>query len=195
MQIIPLTSKNFQAVVEIAGRTIRAGGIVIAPTDTVYGLLADATNKKAVDKIYQIKQRQSDKPLPIFVKNIAMAKKLAKISNKNRKILETKWPGKFTAVFPKKNVKLFGVGDKTTALRIPHYPFINSLLETLNIPLIGTSANISGQPSTTKIDDVLNQFKNIKIALDLVINAGDLPDSNPSAIVCLVQSKPKIIRS
>ena len=195
MEIISLTPQNGQKVVEYAARAIKFGKVVAAPTDTVYGLLADATNKKAAARVFAIKQRAESRYLPIFVKNMAMAKKLAKISLKFEKILDEKWPGQFTFIFyRKKNTKLFGVENKTIALRIPHHPFVNSLLETLNTPLTGTSANISGQPSSTKIDAVIGQFQNSKVKPDLIINAGDLPASRSSTIIDLTQAAPKIIR-
>jgi L-threonylcarbamoyladenylate synthase len=181
--------------VETAARAIQNGGVIVAPTDTVYGLLADAANKTAIQKIYTVKKRPSNKHLPVFVKNITMAKKLAKISAKQQTFLETKWPGKFTAVLQRRAaIKIFGTGQKTIALRIPFYPFINSLLEVVNQPLAATSANISGLPAPTKIDDVLNQFAGKAIMPDLIINAGDLDDSNSSTIVDLTQNPPVIIR-
>jgi Putative translation factor (SUA5) len=76
MEIMSLTKDNFQAAVEAAARVICRGGTVIAPTDTVYGLLANAANEKAIERIFAVKLRPKNKPLPIFVKNMAMAKKL-----------------------------------------------------------------------------------------------------------------------
>jgi len=208
MELISLTPQNGQKVVEYAARAIKFGKVVVAPTDTVYGLLADATSKIAVARIYEVKRRDVSRYLPIFVKNTAMAKKLAKISPKFQNLLEEKWPGKFTFIFPrpaqrgnrgakrpdKTESKIFGVEDKTIALRIPNYPFVNSLLETLNIPLTGTSANISGRRPSTKIDEVIAQFQNSKIKPDLVINAGDLPESKSSTIIDVSQKTKKIIR-
>lgn len=196
MEIISLTPNNFQAAVQKAARVIQNGGVVVAPTDTVYGLLASAQNENAIKKIYLIKDRSHDKPLPVFVKNMTMAKKIAKISAKQQEFLETKWPGKFTAVlFQKPDTKIFGADGKTVALRIPFYPFANSLLEVANQPLAATSANISGLPATTKIDDVLTQFARAALLPSLVINAGDLDDSRPSTIVDLTQTEPNVIRN
>jgi L-threonylcarbamoyladenylate synthase len=196
MEIISLTSKNFYQSVETAALALQKGSVVVAPTDTVYGLLANATNAIAVNKLYLIKKRNPDKPLPIFVKNMAMAKKIAKLSQKQQKTLEEKWPGKTTFVFNLNNkLKIFGTDGKTVALRIPFNHFVNSLLETINLPLTGTSANISGQPASTKIDNVLSQFSNEKSKPDLVINGGDLPDSNPSTIVDLTGPETKLIRA
>ena len=195
MELISLTSKNFQDAIGIAAKILKNGGVVMAPTDTVYGLLADATNEAAIKKIYGAKKRSLEKPLPIFVKNMAMAKKLAAINLRQQKILDEIWPGKFTAVLKRKNgIKIFGVARDTVGLRIPFYPFINSLLETFNQPLAGTSANISGQATSTKIDDILRQFASEKILPDIVLNAGDLPESKPSAIVDLMAQEIKIIR-
>jgi len=173
---------------------IKNGGVVVCPTDTVYGLLADAANKKAVEKVFQIKKRSKTKPLPIFVKDIKAAKKFAYISEEQKKILKDKWPGKFTFVLKKRKEKIFGADKKTIALRVPNYKLINILLEELNRPLTGTSANISGQPASTKIKEVLSQFKNQKIKPDLILDAGDLPESFPSAIIDLTGKTPKIIR-
>lgn len=200
MEIISLTPQNGQKVVEYAAARIKSGQLVVAPTDTVYGLLADATNKKAVARLYNVKRRDAARYLPIFVKNMVMAKKLAKINPENEKILETKWPGKFTFIFLRRNArlegatKLFGVESKTVALRIPGYPLVNSLLETLNIPLTGTSANISGQKASTKIDEVIAQFRDAETKPDLVINAGDLPESESSTIIDLTGKVLKTIR-
>jgi tRNA threonylcarbamoyl adenosine modification protein (Sua5/YciO/YrdC/YwlC family) len=195
MEIISLTPGNFQNAVMAASRAIQRGEVVLAPTDTVYGLLASALSEPAVKKVYAIKERAQDKPLPIFVKNMAMAKKIALLSAKQLEFLETKWPGKFTAVLRQNPAStIFGTNGKTIALRIPFYPFVNSLLETANQPLTATSANLSGQPAATKIDNVLNQLARAGAKPDLIINAGDLDDSNPSTIVDLTQSEPKIMR-
>jgi len=194
MEILSLTSKNFQSTVETASRMVKKSGVIIAPTDTVYGIIADAQNENAVRRVYDIKKRDASKMLPIFVKNIAMAKKIAKIPAKQIAVLENNWPGKTTFILNRNlDMKIFGVG-KTVALRIPFYNFLNSLLETFNSPLTGTSANISGLPACGKIDDVIAQFQNQKNRPDLIINAGDLDPSKPSTIIDLTQPAPKIVR-
>jgi len=195
MEIISLTPQNGQKVVEYAATVIKSGRVVISPTDTVYGLLADASNEKAIARLYKIKRRDFSRYLPIFVKNMAHARKLAVIKHKYEKLLEERWPGKFTFIFARKPASnIFGVEDEKIALRIPGYPFVNSLLETLNIPLTGTSANISGQRSSTKIDEVIAQFLNEKIKPDLIVNAGDLSDSRSSTIIDLSGKNINIIR-
>jgi len=175
-------------------RTIKKGGVIICPTDTVYGLIADATNKKAVEKLFKIKKRPKNKPIPIFVKNLKMAKKFAVINKRQEKILKEKWPGKFTFVLNRQKAKVFGVDKKTIALRIPNHRLLLNLVKQLNRPLTGTSANISGQPASTKIEEILKQFENKKYQPDLILDKGDLKKSKPSIIINLIGEKPKILR-
>ena len=196
MKIVKITKKNFQEIVKITTKLIKKGKIIICPADTVYGLLCDATNKKAVEKLFKIKKREIKKPIPVFVKNIKISKNLAKINKKQEKFLRKIWPGRVTVVFKRKKsrIKLYGVDKKTIALRIPNYRLVNTLLKNLNRPLSGTSANISGKPASTEIREVLRQFKNRKYQPDLVISAGDLPKSKPSTVLDLTISPPKILR-
>jgi len=195
MKILLLTPDNLSEIITTTIQTLKEGGVIVAPTDTVYGMLADATNELAIKKLYKIKDRSEDKALPIFVRDITMAQELAIISQEQQSYLEKNWPGKVTTILERKDgIKIFGVENKTIALRIPSYPFINLLLEKINLPLSGTSANISGEPSSTKIDEILKQFENKEIHPDLIINAGDLEESQPSTIVDLTEADIKIIR-
>lgn len=195
MGILLLTSENFKSVLETAVKTIKEGGVVIAPTDTVYGMIADATNESAITKLFEIKNRPTNKSLPIFVQSIEVAKNWAIISGEQESYLKNNWPGKVTTILKRKDdTKIFGVEIETIALRIPNFPFINSLLEQVQVPLAGTSANISGKPSSTRIDEILQQFADAKILPDLIISNGDLPESQPSTIVDLSQAEIKVIR-
>jgi tRNA threonylcarbamoyl adenosine modification protein (Sua5/YciO/YrdC/YwlC family) len=190
---------------------IKGGKVIISPTDTVYGLIANAQNKQAVKKIFGIKRRSGQKPLPIFVRDLKMAKELAFINQKQEKFLREAWPGKITVILKTKPKaqRLFKFGiissEKKIGLRIPKYKLINLLLNKLNFPLTGTSANISGQPASTKIKEVLKQFapfrdksltgfENQKYQSDLIIDLGDLPKSKPSIVIDLIQFPPKILR-
>ena len=196
MKLISLTQKNIQTTVQTSAEAIRRGNVLIVPTDTVYGIIANALDEKAVKKVYLIKERDTAKPLPIFVKHIAMAKKYAAISARQEKFLEENWPGKVTVILARKSAaKIFGTADNTIAMRIPFYHFINSLLDTLGLPLCGTSANVSGLPASTKIDDVIAQFQRSRDLPDIIINAGDLPESKPSTIVDLTKKETAVIRN
>jgi len=196
MEVLKVNQKNFKKTINKTIESIKKGEVIACPTDTVYGLIADATNEKAVKKLFKIKKRSSLKPVPIFVKDMKMAKKSAHINKKQEEFLKKVWPGKITVVLKrrKKKIKLFGAAPDTIALRITKYKLINELLKKLNCPLTGTSANISGEPASTKIGEVTSQFEKQKIQPDLILNAGNLPKSKPSIVLDLTASLPKILR-
>ena len=176
---------------------LKKGCVLICPTDTVYGLVADAQNSEAVKKLFSIKKRQKDKPIPLFVKDIAAAKKLAFITKEQEAFLKQVWPGKTTVVLKRRKTTLprilFG-RKKTIGLRIPDHPLISFLLKELNRPLTGTSANISGRPPSTSIREITKQFAGQKEQPDLVIDEGILPRSASSKVVDITGKKPKILR-
>ncbi len=196
MIILKLNQKNFKNIVGMAVRLIKEGKVLIFPTDTVYIPVADATSKKAVRKVFLIKERSPKKPIPVFVKDIKMAKEIAKIDKKQEKFLKSAWPGKTTAVLNRKKAKirLYGVDKKTIALRIPNFKPVNFLLEKLDKPLVGTSANISGQPASGNLKEVLRQFRGKKHQPDLIVDAGVLP-GKPSKVLDLTVWPPKILRA
>jgi L-threonylcarbamoyladenylate synthase len=179
-------------------RELKKGKVAVCPTDTVYGLIADASNKKAVNKIFRIKKRPLAKFLPLFVEDLKMAKEIAKIDRNQEKFLKKNWPGKTTIVLKRKRngigIKLYGLGERTVALRIPKYKLINDLLKEMKLPLIGTSANVSGRPASTKIKEVSKQFQGKRLRPDLIIDAGNLKAARPSIIIDLTGPKLKILR-
>ena len=202
MELSKIRQGNFGEIVRKAVKSIKKGKVLICPTDTVYGLIADATNKKAVEKLFKIKKRTFKKPIPIFVKDIKKVKRLALINKEQENFLAKAWPGKITVVLKRSRLrrgfggqgKIYGVDEKTIGLRIPKYKLINTLLEKINRPLTGTSANISGYPASTKIEKVIEQFKNKKMKPDLILNSGNLKPSRPSVIIDLIGKKQKILR-
>jgi len=187
MEVIKKSQKVLDKMVEV----LNNGGVVVCPTDTVYGFLADAENKKAVEKIFKIKKRPRSKPLPIFIRDLKMAEELAEIDDNKKKTFKKYWPGKYTFILKKTGIKLYGVEKNTIALRIPKYKFLNDLLKKINKPLVQTSVNISGQPTLTKISDTIKQFNKSDI---LLIDAGNLPKSKPSKIIDLTKNKIKTLR-
>lgn len=196
MILLKVEPKNLEEIVKIAAQIIKQGKVIIFPTDTVYGLVCDATNKKAVEKIFRIKERPKKKPLPVFVKDMEIAKELAVIDKNQERFLRKVWPGDVTAVLlrKQKTEKLYGVDEETIALRIPDYPLLNDLMDKLNIPLAETSVNISGKPEMTGIAEIIDYFKSRKLQPDLIVDAGDLGSSKPSTVIDLTGKKPKILR-
>lgn len=195
MLILKTKHKNLKEIVKVLTKAIEEGKVIICPTDTVYIPAADATNKKAARRVFLIKKRSSKKPIPIFVKDLEMAKKIAKIDKKQERFLREVWPGKVTVVLKRKKskIKLYGVDKKTIGLRIPKHKLVNILLKKINRPLVGTSANISGQPPSGNLKEVLRQFKNKRYQPDLVIDGGILPGKS-STVFDLTEFPPKILR-
>lgn len=171
---------------------LKKGDVVICPTDTVYGFLADASNKKAVDKIFKIKKRLRSKPLSLFVKDVKMAQGLAHINKSQASMLNKYWPGKYTFVLPKKqDLKIYGVAEDTIALRIPDHEFLNKLLKKIDIPLAQTSVNISGRSIIDTVSNIVNQFGKKQI---LIIDGGDLKNAKASKIIDATKDAINIIR-
>jgi len=194
MDIINLSSKNKEEVILKVADFIINEKIIVFPTDTIYGLIGDATSEKAINKIFSIKKRNYKKALPVFVSSISMAKELALIGEKEEKFLSEVWPGKVTVVLKKrKDHSLPSFFGDTIGLRIPNYDLIDGLFEKIKRPLIGTSANVSGELESFLISDVLRQFKEEKP--DLIVSVGNLDVSNPSTVVDLTKDRANILRA
>lgn len=194
MEILKINKENQKEIIKKVNKMLEEGKVLIVPTDTVYGLIADAENKKAVEKIFIIKKRDRRKAIPIFIKNIESAKKIAEIDECQEETLFSVWPGKTTVILKKKDVELYGLKKKTIALRIPEHELINKLFFNKIEFIAQTSANISGRGSLTEIEQVINNFKNQKIKPDLVIDAGNLPESKHSAIIDITKKEIKTLR-
>ena len=175
---------------------LKLGGAIVYPTDTLYALGANALEPGAVERIFKIKNRAREKPLPLAVKNIKWAKELAFIYKKEEKILNSVWPGAVTVILPKRSIVPDSVtaGKSSVALRVPKHDFADKLLARFGYPVTSTSANISGEEGVGKISEVIESFEGNYYKPDLVIDAGDLPRSEPSTILDLTGGKPKILR-
>ncbi|MFH1510006.1 MAG: L-threonylcarbamoyladenylate synthase [Candidatus Nealsonbacteria bacterium] len=175
--------------------TLREGLVIVCPTDTVYGMICDVRNKKSVNKLFKIKERDKQKFIPFFVKDIKMAKSLAKINKEQNAFLKKVWPGKITVILEKKKgKKLYGVDNKKIALRVSDHKLIKALFRNINFPLSGTSANVSNKKSAINVKEVLDQFKGKKILPDLIIDGGRLDNRKSSTIFDLTVKPFKILR-
>lgn len=183
MPIIISTKNNrfIQQSVEV----LLDGGVIILPTETVYGLVCDAVNSAAIDRISLIKRRDTGKKLyTVFVKDIAMARRLAVISDPIEKLMQAYSPGPLTYVLPAHE-------GATIAVRVPDHKAVLQILESCNAPLIGTSVNLSGEPAASSVDGI---SKEILDAVDLVLDDGPCPLSQASTVVDLTQTPPVIVR-
>ena len=195
MEVVVL-QENQEEALEKAEAVIKSGGLVAVPTDTVYGIIGDATRADAIERLYALKQRPKEKAFPAFVKDIAMARWFAYISDAKARFLETMWPGAVTVIFHHKEKlpPLLTAGMDTMALRIPNAPFLLALLARVDVPLAQSSANLSGMAPATSAQAVFASFEHQKQKLDLVIDGGEIAGT-PSAIIDLTAGEPRIIRS
>src|SRR3989338_4563087 len=156
MKRLALTEENEAKVAKEVIELLDQGFVFVCPTDTVYGLVADATNPKAVEKIFQMKGRASDKPISVFVADMVSAKKLARVNASQEAYMENVWPGKFTVIVESKHILSEGFEkDGKIGLRIPDSRFLGLLLRGYGKPLTGTSANISGMASCLESQEVM----------------------------------------
>lgn len=164
----PLTANDFQKVVRI----LQAGGLVAVPTETVYGLAANALDPKALQKIFEVKGRPQDNPLIVHVGDRWAVRKLVSEIPESAKLLMKKyWPGPLTIVF-KKSPKIpdsVSAGLPTIAIRMPRHSLIRRLSQAAGFPLAAPSANVSGRPSSTTPEDILEDLDG---KIDCVIDAG-----------------------
>lgn len=167
-------------------------GVAVIPTDTVYGLVGDATNEKVINKIFEIKHREKNKPLLILVSNIEMLNNYVKnISNLERKIIDKFWPGPLTIIFNKKNLSdNLTAGKNEIAIRMPNNKALLELIDKLNKPIIATSANITNEKTITSIDLLEDSIKN---KIDYIYDGGYLEDT-PSTIIKVLYDKIEIVR-
>ena len=196
MEIIPLTDETQEFILAHTEQTIRAGGIVVAPTDTVYGIVGDATREVAIQKMFAAKERVLERAFPIFVRNIQTARRYASISDTKAKCLEKIWPGQVTALFDRKGnlPDLLTGGDRRIGMRMPNHSFLQKLLLRFDAPLAQTSANISGMPPAKNRDGLIAYFENKKVQPDLIIDAGVISGA-PSTIIDMSGDAPIFVRT
>lgn len=192
---IVLSQEAATAAVRVAA-VIERGGVAAIPTDTVYGLVCDARNESAIRRMCAMKERPEEKAFPVFVKDIAMARRFAYISDEKAEFLERVWPGVVTVVFPHKE-KLPAVltgGKDTLGVRMPDHPFLSALLGRLDFPLAQTSVNISDMPPARNANEILRYFKDAGSQPDVIVDAGEVSGA-PSTVVDCTGASPLILRS
>ena len=196
MRIVKLNSNNSNQVINNTISVLTSNGLVIFPSDTVYGLLCDATDEQAIKKLILFKERPAGKPISVF-SNFSSIKELAKISNQQSKTLRQILPGPFTIILPSKHKvnKLLESESGTLGIRVPMYRYIELLVDQFKKPITATSANLAGRSPHYSVESLLNGLtEKQKKIIDLVVDAGDLPRNKPSTVVDLSQLAVKILR-
>jgi L-threonylcarbamoyladenylate synthase len=189
MPVLKATVDNIRE----ASKIVKNGGLVVYPTDTVYGLGCDPFNVRAVERVFKVKGERKEKPLPILASDIKFIEKIAHINEKARKIAEKYWPGPLTLVVPKKPVlpSIVTCGLASVGVRIPNHTVAIQLISLCNGLLVGTSANKTGEKSPRNAQEATKQLGE---HVDMVLDDGPTPLGQESSIVDLTSKEPKMLR-
>lgn len=183
--------------VDLVVKTLKEPGKVVAlRTDTVYGLVCNAFDKKATDKIYAIKNREAKKPLSIFVKSIEEVKKYIDSNNLTKyveKIMSKYWPGALTLVFKKKDNTFDHITGNSAGIgiRIPDDKDLIYILERIDFPLAQTSCNISGEKEYANADEIKAKLGN---SIDFILDGGEIVNNIASTVLSVECGEPIILR-
>ena len=190
-RVLPYTDE----VIAEAARLILSGQPVAVPTETVYGLAADATNPEAVARIYEAKGRPSFNPLIVHVADLQSATKFADFSDEARELANMHWPGPLTLVVPLRPdaaiASIVTAGLPTVGIRVPAHPAMRSLLRSVGRPLAAPSANASGSISPTRAEHVL---KSLGGRIPLIVDAGATERGLESTIVAATGGPLRLLR-
>ena len=177
-----------------AAALIKTGGLVVFPTSSFYGLGAEAFNAEAVDKVFQIKKRDPQKPILILIACLAdLAPLVRSIPKTATRLMEAFWPGGLTLVFHAADSvpsNLTGYTGKI-GIRLGSHPVASALAKTVGSPITGTSANLSGKEGCTSVAEI---DRSIKDQVDLVLDAGTLGGVRGSTVVDVAVDPPEILR-
>lgn len=195
MKIIKINPKNPEKnAIKKAAEILSGGGLVVYPTDTAYGLGANAMDKQAVNKMYEVKGRDFSKPTHVIVKDWSVIEDLTYPNQIARRLYDKLLPGPLTMIVPKRPQvqDILTAGLPTLGIRIPDHLTTRSLSSLLSFPFTTPSANRTGEPAPYSIEEVKKVLDTDKI--DLALDAGALPSTPPSTVVDVSTDQIKILR-
>lgn len=188
------TEKPDEYAIKQAADAIRRGELVVFPTETVYGLAADALNEDAVRRVFRAKGREESHPLPVQLASVDHLNQISSDIPENAKHLgERFWPGPLTIVIKKRKEisDLVSGGLDTVGVRIPDHPVALALLSAVGSPIVATSANLSGNKPPISADEAVGQLKE---SVSVVLDAGESKIGVASTVVDVTVDPPKILR-
>lgn len=189
-----LIEKPSEAAIQTACGLIKSKQVVALPTETVYGLFADATDCSACEKIFKAKERPMDNPLIVHICDYNMLNKVAQtVSEDALKLADAFWPGPLTIILKKSDLipDAVSAGLDTVGIRMPQNPVILEIISKTNLPLAGPSANRSGRPSPTNAQYV---YEDLNGRIPMIIDGGSCSVGVESTVVSLAQQQPVIFR-
>ncbi|HKB88142.1 MAG TPA: L-threonylcarbamoyladenylate synthase [Patescibacteria group bacterium] len=178
-------------------KTLEAGGLVVFPCETVYGVAVDSQNPEAIEKLSKYKERPLGKPYAIMCSDQKMAEEYVELNDTARNLYKTFLPGPVTVISNGKGKVAKGIESETGTLgvRIPDYKNMLNLITKFGRPIVATSANASYQKRPYKIDDILrNISEKQKGLIDLIIDVGELPKNEPSTVIDTTLDDPTVLR-
>ena len=194
-KILPAhTPALFQAAVRQAAEALRAGEVVALPTETVYGLAANALDPKAVARIYQVKGRPAHNPIIVHVAGKALARRcVARWPVVADKLARCFWPGPLTLVLPKSEIipDIVTASGPTVGVRWPSHPFIRAVIRECGFPLAAPSANLAGRVSPTTAEHARRQLGG---RIRLIVDGGPSPIGIESTVLDLTTQPPRVLR-
>lgn len=191
---IDLKKEQDLNILEPAATSLKNGGLVIFPTETVYGIGANGLDREAVQKIFLAKGRNNDNPLILHISDLDMLEKIVKdIKPLERKLMAKFWPGPLTLILNKKNIvpDVVSANLSTVGVRMPNNPIALKLISLSECPIAAPSANISGKPSGTNIEDIREEFQG---KVDYIVDNGDTEVGLESTVVMVIDDTVNILR-
>lgn len=186
MELLDLKKISEKQIIAKAVEILKKGGLLIYPTETCYGIGADATNQQAIDKLFKYKARREGKPLSIAVTGKQMASQYVEINDIAENLYDNYLPGPITVVSKSLGNVAEGVASEfgTLGIRVPDYPLILKIVEAFGKPVTSTSANASYQKKPYQLSDIFDNLSQKQAELvDGAIDAGKLPENEPSTVV------------
>ncbi|NSW77942.1 MAG: threonylcarbamoyl-AMP synthase [Chthonomonadetes bacterium] len=181
--------------VQRGARVLAAGGLVVFPTETVYGLAADALSEEAVRRVWEVKGRPTDKPLPVQVANVEGLRLLwREVPDRLLPLIRAFMPGALTLVYWRSALvpDIVTAGVDTVGVRIPDHPVALELLKAFGKPIVAPSANFSGDPPPSRVEQIPSALLEL---VDLVIDAGDTGGGVPSTVLDVTVQPARVLRA
>lgn len=191
MQILTLHEQE-ELELQLIKQELESGGVVVIPTETVYGLAANAFNEQAVNKIFEVKGRPKDNPLIVHISNVNMLNELVQeVPAKAKKLMDKFWPGPLTLVMKKQDILPDAVtcGLNTVGIRMPKHKLALKIIETVGFPLAAPSANLSGRPSPTEVSHCVEDLGE---KVNFIVDGGRC-EVGVESTVLLVAEEPFVI--
>ena len=195
MELIHLDEHNLEKAAKKAADVLKKGGIILYPTDTVYGLGVAATNVDAIERLRTLKGRERKRPISVIVADVAGIEKCGELTPLAKQFAVAHLPGALTLVIPANTFMPESLTlNGSIGVRVPNEPFCLALATEFGKPYTTTSANKAGMATPRNVQDILEHFRMNVNEIDLVIDGGEITNPNPSTVVSCVGDIPYVLR-